>query len=62
MINNLPITSKDLIRAYDIYGTPLAQLKGKSTGHNTVLPPPEEIVDLVKSSQKCHIDLMFVER
>ena len=62
MINNLPITSKDLIHAYDIYGTPVAQLKGKSTGHKTVLPAVEEIIELVKQSQKGYIDLMFVEQ
>ena len=62
MIINLPIVSKDIINAYDIYGTPVAQLKGKSTGHTTVEFNQEEVLNVVRENQKCHTDIMYLEQ
>jgi len=59
-ILNCDITAKDIMRAVDIYGPPLANLKGKTTSHKAPTINMDVQVDYVKKEQISNIDIMFI--
>ena len=60
-LDNNRIVAQDVIRAYDIWGPALANLKGKTTSHKTELQEEISILDKqLKTDQIMFVDLMFV--
>ena len=59
---NCDVTSADILRAQDIYGPPLACLKGKTTNHTTPAErPPEPAVGLIEQQeQSMNVDIMHI--
>jgi len=60
-IINCPVTVKDIIRAQDIWGDDIGQLKGKTTTHKTPKVSMDQIIPLVRERQEGHFDLMFID-
>lgn len=60
-IMNCPVTSQDIERAVDIYGTELAYLKGKTTKQRSVQVSRESRL-LISRNQALHVDIMFINK
>lgn len=59
-IINLPITARDVERAYKIYGPDLAAVKGKTTSRKAARANPDVIVKRTREIQTLSVDVMFV--
>ena len=60
-LDNNRIFAQDVIRAYDIWGPALANLKGKTTSHKSVLQEEISVFNAqLKVDQIMFVDLMFV--
>ena len=59
-IINLPITARDVERAYKIYGPDLAAVKGKTTSKKAARANSDVIIKRVREIQTLSIDIMFV--
>ena len=61
VVKDCPVTGRDLMRAYDIFGTPVAQIKGKAVTHKANNAAADQIFGLTCEQQTCNVDLMHVE-
>ena len=60
-LDNNRIVAQDVIRAYDIWGPALANLKGKTTSHKSELQEEISVLNAqLKVDQIMFVDLMFV--
>ena len=60
-LDNNRIVAQDIIRAYDIWGPALANLKGKTTSHKSELQEEISVLNAqLKVDQIMFVDLMFV--
>ena len=61
LLENNRIVAQDVIRAYDIWGPALANLKGETTSHKSELQEEISVLNAqLKVDQIMFVDLMFV--
>ena len=54
------MVAQDVVRALDIWGPSLSNLKGKTVSHKTELQDEITILHDIKADQTMFLDLMFV--
>ena len=64
MLLRCDIGKRDVLRAVDIFGQDIGELKGKATAKKApVIRPDEKIQDnMQREDQECHCDIMFVNK
>ena len=61
-LGNNRVVPQDVLRALDIWGPALANLKGKTVSHKAELQEEIAIINNIISDQTMFVDLMFVNR
>jgi hypothetical protein len=60
-MNDIPITAHDVARAYEVYGTPIPLLQGKTVHKSEHSYVPERLPRTISTVVQLHADLMFIE-